>query len=293
MEYLGENAVFFSSDLLHAVSSCTSADPDILLVKVLWDFLPRQLRDFISRFDRSDRRIPGPLTSLDREAIEQQIHIFDRRRLYYLHYGAIDQSRIFRMRETAFRPLLGQSRDEREYYFSQLEKTLDSGEYRNYVFAIFNLQLRFSASFAAYLPEGLPQDEIAEHFSDALCSLNSSPSFWKEEGTPEPLHPHLVRYLIMFFDHTPRNRSFAEEYVRQFMNSHRTFRWPGRQGDANNQRILKVFGRSWTDLKKLNREDLNRLYRKKAMELHPDRGGDHDRFVELTEAYNLLTQRKR
>jgi curved DNA-binding protein CbpA len=38
---------------------------------------------------------------------------------------------------------------------------------------------------------------------------------------------------------------------------------------------------------------LNRLYRKKAMQLHPDRGGDHDLFIELTAVYESLRQMKK
>jgi len=43
----------------------------------------------------------------------------------------------------------------------------------------------------------------------------------------------------------------------------------------------------------MSRKDFARLYRLKAMELHPDKGGDHDEFVKLTEAYHALLKTKK
>jgi curved DNA-binding protein CbpA len=42
----------------------------------------------------------------------------------------------------------------------------------------------------------------------------------------------------------------------------------------------------------MSRRELIRLYRRKAQELHPDKGGDQDQFVRLTEAYQDLIKRK-
>ena len=42
----------------------------------------------------------------------------------------------------------------------------------------------------------------------------------------------------------------------------------------------------------MSRRNLARLYRRKAQELHPDKGGDHDQFVRLTRAYNELMKSK-
>lgn len=288
MEFMGEAVVFFNSELEHAVRVHTAVDSGTLLEKLLWDFLPRPTRERLSRFDRSDRYVPGPLSPEDRQKIAEQIHIFDRRRLYYLHFGAIDQSRLFTMNERAYRPLLNQSRDEREYHFAGLEKALKPEEYRNYLYAIFNLQIFFSASYASFLPEALPQDEVADHFVKALCHLNGNHSFWQYEAKTSALHPHLARYLVMFFDFAPRYRTFEEEYIRRFMNSHRTFRWPERQAAVSQERINQLFGQPLAHLKKLQQKELHRLYRKRAKELHPDRGGDKDRFVELTEVYDSL-----
>lgn len=282
-----ENAVFFDSALLQAVSGHTDQDPELVLEKLLWHFLPREYRERLAQFDRSGAA-PGPLTDAQRAAIDKQIHMFDRRRLYYLYYGAIDQSKIFSMRERVFRPLLNQSRDEREYAFKEMEQALDPGEYRNYIYAIFNLHVYFTASYAMYLPEALPEQEVADYFTEALCNLNSAASFWQTDRLHSWLHPHLVRYLVMFFDYTPRNRSYRDDFVRQFMNDHRRFFWPDRTKEIEEDTVLELYGQSLQALKKMGAKELNRLYRKKALELHPDQGGDHDAFVELNNIYQLL-----
>ncbi|WP_136808141.1 DnaJ domain-containing protein [Desulfosediminicola flagellatus] len=288
MENLGEVVVFFSSELENAISKYTQTDPDTILEKLLWDFLPWETRERLSRFNRTDYDIPKPISENDRAEISRQIHIFDRRRLYYLYYGAIDQSKLFSMRETVFRPLFRQSRDEREYHLTQMEHRLEPGEYRNYIYAIFNLHTHFTVSYATFLPEALPQDQIADYFLEELCELNSSRFFLQFDEGRGSLHPHLRRYLYMFFDFSPRNRTFGNDFVRQFINNHRTFRWPEKRTEVSSERILEIFGYNFDELKKMNKKTLTRLYRKKALELHPDQGGDQEKFVELTEIYSIL-----
>lgn len=282
-----DNVIFFDSTLTKTVAEHTEQDPELLLEQLLWNFLPKDYRDRFSQFDRSNAE-PGPFTDTQRAAIDKQIHMFDRRRLYYLYYGAIDQSRIFSMRERVFRPLLNQSRDEREYAFRAMEGALDPGEYRNYIYAIFNLHVYFTASYAMYLPEALPEDEVADYFIEALCTLNSARSFWQNDSSHRRLHPHLVRYLVMFFDYIPRNRNYQDDFVRQFMNEHRRFSWPDRSAEIEEERVVELYGKQLKSLKKMAPKELNRLYRKKALKLHPDQGGNHEDFVELNRIYQLL-----
>ena len=54
-----------------------------------------------------------------------------------------------------------------------------------------------------------------------------------------------------------------------------------------------ILGESEAELKKMSRRELVHLYRRKAQELHPDKGGDHDKFVSLTEAYHELMRTKK
>jgi len=289
---LQDHIVLFDQDLVEAVSNVGEGDGDALLEQLLWDFLPNEARHRLKRFRYGHNYRAGPLSGHEREEIGRQIHIFDRRRLYYLRYGAVDQSRLSRLHEKCCRPLLNKSRDEREYYFTAEEKVLDTGSYLQYVYAVFNLQKYFYQSFAPWLPESLAFDEMAEHFESELCLLNSDPSFWLGQQTGDFLHHHLSRYLIMFFDYSPSRRSFFEDFARSFMAGHRTFRWPESKSSRSPEKISEIFATSYGELKKMNREQLSRLYRRKAMQLHPDQGGDHDLFIELTESYQALLRLK-
>jgi DnaJ-class molecular chaperone len=42
----------------------------------------------------------------------------------------------------------------------------------------------------------------------------------------------------------------------------------------------------------MSRHELTKLYRKKAKEMHPDKGGGHDSFIKLTAAYNEFLKNK-
>ncbi len=52
-----------------------------------------------------------------------------------------------------------------------------------------------------------------------------------------------------------------------------------------------ALGLSPKQLKKMTRRDLTRHYRKVAMKLHPDQGGDHDKFINITKAYQAALSR--
>ena len=54
--------------------------------------------------------------------------------------------------------------------------------------------------------------------------------------------------------------------------------------------VVEIFGVTVEDLKTMNKNDLTKLFRQKAHELHPDKGGEHDDFVRLTEAYEQLVR---
>ena len=288
-----DHIVLFDNKLLTAISAASQTDGESLIEKLLWQFLPEETRRRLLLFEARAAGRPRPLSEQEREEITSLVHIFDRRRLYYLRYGAVDQSRLSRLHEKCCRPLLGKSRDEREYLFAAEESVLSPGLYLQYVYAIFNVQKHFHQSFAPWFPEALAQDEVADHFISELCRLSNDDQFWQGEELCEDLHPHLRRYLIMFFDHSPAGRSFQGDFARAFMAGHRQFRWPKRSPGQSPEKISAIFGTPYEQLKKMSAAELTRLYRKKAMQLHPDRGGDHDLFIELTAVYDALLHLKK
>lgn len=291
-EVYNDYVVLFNDDLLTAVAAAGDNE-GYLLEQLLWRFLPREIRQRLRLFGSRFARRPSPLSAEEHHRINRQIHLFDRRRLYYLRYGAVDQSRIARMNEKCCRPLLDTSRDEREFYFAAEETALSSGYYLQYVYAIFDIQKHFPQSFAPWFPEALPWDEVADHFLYEICRLNGDDRFWQGEIPGDGLHPHLRRYLIMLFDYRPAARSFQAEFARAFRDGHRRFRWPKRAPARPPEKVSEIFATPYDQLQKMSREQLSRLYRKKAMDLHPDRGGDHNLFIELTEVYESLQHLKK
>lgn len=292
-ELYNDYIVLFDDALLAAVSAACENGGEHQLELLLRPFLPEEARRRLALFDGRASMRPGPLTDEERSEIARQVHIFDRRRLYYLRYGAVDQSRLTRLHEKCCRPLLNQSRDEREYWFAAEETALSPGMYLQYVYAIFNVQKHFRESFAPWFPEALARDEVADRFLIELCGLNDDPRFWQDNPPGPSLHPHLRRYLIMFFDYQPAGRSSREDFVKAFMAGHRRVHWPEREPGRSPEKISEIFATPYEELKKMTGAQLNRLYRKKAMQLHPDRGGDHDLFIELTAVYESLRQMKK
>mgnify|MGYP001825250893 FL=1 len=293
IERLSDDICYFSAELEDRLQQETSEDASLILEELLWDFLPAEEQTRLSIFRHRGKARVSALSEGERSAIEKDIHLFDRRRLYYLRYGAVDQSRIFRLNPKLYRPLLNKCRDEREFYLLDLEKALQHNELRTYVFAIFDLQRHFTESFSATMPEALNQIDIADLFIEEICSLNDDKSFWRTGTGGTSLHDHLIRYMIMFFDHGYGRRSLFDDFVREFMGRHRAFSWPEKKPAVSTGQAEKIFQRKWQKLQKMSRRELTRLYRERAKELHPDSGGNHEQFIELNGAYASLMARKK
>ena len=287
-----DHVVIFEDYLLKVLTQALGKDPETLLEKLLFEFFPQSVQQKLNTFKTRSAVYRGPLTRDERTKIQTQIHIFDRRRLYYLRYGAVDQSRLTKLHEKCCRPLLGQSRDEREYYFMEEEKVLEPGSYFQYIFAIFNLQKHFQQSFAPWLPEALAMEEVADRLTEIICTLQKDRAFWQAQKGGDVLHTHLTRYLWMFFDFIPHRPSFERDFARAFMGNHRTFKWPEKKVDVPPEKIEEIFRLSHSHLRALDKEELTRLYRKKAMKLHPDKGGDAEQFIILTEVYTTILNKK-
>lgn len=287
-----DHVVIFAEVLLQTLTQAIGKDPETLLENLLFEFFPRSVQQKLNTFKARTTEYRGPLNVDEQKAIQAQVHIFDRRRLYYLRYGAVDQSRLTKLHEKCCRPLLGQSRDEREYYFMAEEKVIEPGSYFQYIFAIFNLQKHFRQSFAPWLPEALAMKEVADQFTKVICILQKDNTFWQAQTGGTFLHAHLTRYLWMFFDFVPHRPSFQRDFARAFMGNHRTFKWPEKKVEVPPEKIEEIFGVSHSHLTALKKEELTRLYRKKAMKLHPDKGGDAEQFILLTEVYTTLLNKK-
>jgi hypothetical protein len=264
------------------------------LEELFLPFVPVHLREIRQRwFQRPPRRSRRPrLLPAEKKRLESHLTLFDRRRFWYLATGAPDLAAAGLLPVQSFLPLADKSRDEIEHYFLFREQHLDPAGHRRYLFAVFNLQHWLIYLQARSMPPELDRPYLDQIFLDELCRINADSRYWMEDDPPGRLHPHLVRYLIMFFDADWEWATFREEeYLRGGGGPGRRERPPsatgpdGRQADA-------LFGTTLGELRAMSRKELTHLYKQRALRFHPDHGGDPEQFVLLTEAYEALLKER-
>jgi hypothetical protein len=264
------------------------------LEDIFWRFVRPEIRRILEPFRRrQDRHRASRRKTLPADKIQTQLHVFDMRRVHFLKFGTTDQPYIERMPPKLFRKLSNKSRDEIEQGFMDMEAALSPREYKTYVYTIFNLQQFFYESYAKKHPEMLSQEKVDAHFIEQVCRLNSDPAFWAGMKTGDRLHGYLVRYVLFFFDYEYPAGTFMEDYLRQFINSRRDYSPPFKRAGMSLKKASRVFGETQETLRKMNRTELVRLYRRMAQKLHPDKGGEQKAFVVLTEAYQELMKMKK
>ncbi len=289
--YPGGNAFYIDPELEEALRA-RGADPSAAeLESIFWPFIAPDIRWKLEGFRRREERVrrareipdPGPPAAP---------HLFDRRRLLFLKTGRMDQRSLGALPLSSLRALQGKSRDELEQGFIEMEAVLQPRELKAYVYTIFDLQQAFDQRFARATPELLDLDRLDAVYGEALCALQADPAFWAGMDPGTRLNDYLVRYAIMYFDHEFESRSPTAAYIQDFINRHRDYRPPASVA-ASLQEMAEVFAASREALKQMSGRELTRLFRRRAQELHPDKGGDHERFVRLSEAYVHLMRTKR
>ena len=292
--YPGGNAFYVDPEIEdRLIDMGTEPDSDDI-EDIFWPFVHPEIRRILETFrgrgklHQASRRKKSPVIQ---ENIEY--HIFDKRRMHYLKFGQMDQRDMDRLPLKFFRILHSKSRDEIEHALIKMETVLSPREYKTYTYVIFNLQQFFYESYATNHPQSLNTEKVDTYFIDQVCRLNTDCSFWAGMKAGDRLHDHLVRYVLMYFDHDFAPQSFMDEYIRQFVYGHRAHRAALNTGAFILKRASLAFGESQAALKEMSRKEFARLYRLKALKLHPDKGGDHDKFVRLTDAYHALLKTKK
>lgn len=288
-----DNRNFYIDERVGDLLRKKGVDPDPFeLEKLFYPFIDPILKQRVDAFaDRARHRRWRPASQKLRERIVGETHPFDRRRLHFLRFGQTDQRGL--LRNVAFyRILLDKSRDEIEQYFLYNEMILRPHEYKNYMYAIFNLQAFFTESFAHTMPEALNAEKMDEHFIDQICTLDRDENFWQGLKRKDRLHEYLARYVIMYFDFSFASGTGWEEYIRTFMDSRRRFTPPRSSRSVTMSEAATIFGVSQAELSSMSYRELKALFRKKARELHPDKGGKHEEFIELAAAYQEMSRTK-
>lgn len=291
IHYAGRNSFYLDPDFAEIVQQKKTLAGEIDLEKLFWPFLPPEVRRQ-AEFCSSRSFSPRKLTEADIAYLTGRVHLFDKKRLHYLRYAALSQASLFNAPLKLFLPLLYKSRDELEQFFAEQEKVLEANEFRQYVYVIFDLQRFFPETVARTIPAGLDQNRLDGIFEKEICRLYGDRQFAR--GIEEPsLIGYLSRYVVMFFDYAFSPGSFAEDYARQFRDNHRSFKFPAREVVLDDQEAQEFFGVSRSELEKMSKNRLTALYRKFAHAHHPDKGGEHDAFVRLTEIYRQLRKNKK
>ena len=292
--YPGGNSFYIDQDIEDRLTGMgAKVDPDEL-EDIFWPFVHPEIRRVLEPFrDRQKRHQAGRQKKMTDVKKDTRLHIFDKRRVHYLRFGQMDQRDIGRLPLKFFRVLPNKSRDEIEQTLISMETGLSPREYKAYTYVVFDLQQFFYESFAKIAPQSLSTEKVDAHFIEQVCRLNTDRSFWGGMKTGDSLHNYLVRYVLMYFDHDFASGSLMEDYVRQFMNSHRDHRAPYQTSASTLRKASAAFGESQEVIQKMSRKELTRLFRLKAQQLHPDKGGDNDKFVNLTDAYHMLLETKK
>jgi hypothetical protein len=290
--YPGGNSFYIHESVeerLNALNVYPKADE---LEDIFWRFLDPAIRRALEAFRNRQKNLKLRKSQKVKDTVSTRYHIFDRRRILYLRCGRTNQRNIGCVPQKLFRILANQSRDEIEQKFMEMEKILNVREYKTYTHVIFNLQDFFTQWFAQKAPKMLDQKAVDKHFLEEICRLNSDQVFWNGMEAGDFLNEYLVRYVVMYFDYDYAPKSFIEEYIRKFINSHRDYRPPFAFRKADLEKAGALFNTTPEALKQMNRKDLVRLYRKRIQKLHPDKGGDHDAFIRLTRVYHHLLRTK-
>ena len=278
--YPGGNAFYFSEDLDDALSEAGYSPPFDELEDLFWPFLKPDIRRALSHFHHRQRERPKPPAGPD-----APVHRFDRRRLFYLKCGRVDGAALGNVPEKLFNPLRNRSRDELEQQFLQYELILKPTERRHYIYTVFDLQRHFTHPMATRFPSAMDPEEMDAHFTDDLCRLHGDKAFWRGFHLEDRLHPYLARYAVMYFDNPFPRRDFMNDYIREFIDSRRYFRFPASAPKLASAEIVGRLGLTEDQLRQMSRSQLTRHFRKIALSAHPDHGGNHERFIKITEAY--------
>jgi hypothetical protein len=269
---LGEQGVAFSYGELEE-----------LLFPFLDPYLKNKLQPFRNRHKyRNWQRADEAL--LHRALTET--HAVDRRRIHFLRMGRTSPETVEKT-SALYTILLDKSRDEIEQIMLEREQALPPREHQTYLFTVFDLQRFFKESYARSIPQALNREQLDALFVEEICRLAADRNFWQGFGQTGRLPYPLVRYLIMYFDAAPEEPVNWSGFTRS-RRSRRFHRSSPHAERMSRVEAIAILGLNGEQLASMRKKDLTRIYRQKAHELHPDKGGDTEQFIRLTLAYEEL-----
>jgi len=297
IEYPGGNAFYLreglEEDLRARGAAFTSEDLEALFMP----FLDPEIRRIVEAFDRPDPS-KKPWKKHSREELfrrQKALHEFDKRRIHYLRCGRVGIGDLDTRPWPFLNVLIDKSRDEIEHLLEEMERELPPWERRPYLYTALRLQTHFRHLMTRYRPDALDPSKVDEAFVDDLCRLNRDARFFSgvDPYHPDTLHGYLVRYLILYFDSGLEHGAPGRDYVNDFVRKH-SFSFSHPQGSGlsdTEQRACLRLGIDPDAFRGMDRRELTRVYRLRAKESHPDRGGEAKAFMKIRRAYERLLRR--
>ncbi len=235
------------------------------LEKLFFRFLNPEAKRIITQFTRSQS------VKIKRKKINiKDFHPFDIKRRIVLKFGMSNPEKYMDYPYPFLSELYYKSRDELENYFWDMEDSLRFKEKIRYLMIIFGL---------TYIPSSFSIEDIDNMFINNLCNILKDETFRMGMSSEELIKNYFCRYIWFYFDNIRLFRASKEEI--QF---------------KEEEIILeasKLLGVSVELIKKATKKDLIKLYRKKAKEIHPDKGGSHEKFIQLKKVFERLLRLKR
>jgi hypothetical protein len=285
IRYPGGNAFYFDEDLEESLSSTGAHFTDDDLEDLFWPWIRPDIRRAIETFRGRAGDISQKPGKPAQEKIALRIHPFDKRRVHYLKFAAMDQGPVENMPASLFYRLAGQCRDEIEQHFIRQEAALKPHELKSYVYTVFDIQSYFQGFMAKKMPHVLDQQKVDDCFIKALCRVNQH--LFHQKGV---LDDYLIRYAVMFFDYQYADTRLLDEMAKDFMFRHH-FHKPMPEKSVPLRTACKVFKITKKEYKQMTGKQVTRLYRRLARKVHPDTGGSDEQFVQLNNAYKTLMEK--
>lgn len=293
--YPGGKGYYFRPEVEEALESQGVSYSAEELEHLFLPFLRSDIRRVVEMFAHRNVSAHGGEGArvTDGELAEQHrsLHGFDKRRLHFLRFGRIDCGDLDARPWKFLKVLLKRSRDEVEHVIETMEAQLRPHEWKNYLYTAFHLECYFRSHLLKHHPMGLDPEKLDACFMDEICSLNRDQNFFRGVPGHESawLHPYLRKYVILYYDFEYGPERFDPAFYREYIHRRRARAGlPAAKRMMPMEQAMALLRISQDDMKSMNGEELARRYRRVAKEVHPDSGGEHEEFIRITEAYELL-----
>ncbi len=285
--YPGGNSFYIDESIIESLAKKGIKTDQCELEEIFWPFVNPEIRRVIDNFSAHKAlKRPKRLSFQEQLRLQQQFHIFDRRRLTFLKLGSINVDGLLKRPLPFLNILKNKSRDEIEQLIMNKEKRLRYKETLAYIYASFGLAHRFPSRLTRFVPEAQLLKDIDQFFLEELCKLSLDESYRMGLDQDTVLKEYLSRYVIMHFDRLEQQRVFFDRH----------YAWLMRKRKESFEQIIakaaRIFGVSQARLMSMGKEEILRLFRRRARELHPDHGGKHEDFIELRKLFEELMAAK-